>query len=138
MSLFAFSIVLLAATAALAFVHVLRSRATGRSAPRRSAAVVLAFALSGCVVYEPVPVDPMQQSWVAAMGAVQDAGLELASADQATGTVRGTRGRAEGIISVRMRGDGRVGVEITSRDPDGREPGLTQRLTDAYNRRMGR
>ena len=138
MSLIALSVVLLAATAAMAFLHVPRSRAMGRSLPRRSAALVLVLGLAGCVVYEPVPVDPMQRPWQAAMGAIQDAGLTLATADQATGTVRGTRGRAEGTITVRMRSDGRVGVEINSRDPEGREPGLTQRLTDAYNRRMGR
>ena len=44
----------------------------------------------------------------------------------------------DGTIIVRMRSDGRVGVEITSRDPDRTDPGLTERLTDAYNRRMGR
>ena len=109
-------------------------------ATRVTAPILLALALglSGCVVYEPVPVDPMRAPWQAAMGAVQDAGLTLATADQATGTVRGTRGPVEGLIVVRMRADGRVGVEISSRDPEGRDPGLTQRLTDAYNRRMGR
>jgi hypothetical protein len=105
---------------------------------RLGALLVLAFCLAGCVAYEPAPVDPMQQPWQAAMGAIQDAGLTLVTADQATGTVRGTRGTAEGVITVRMRSDGRVGVEITSHDPDRRDPGLTQRLTDAYNRRMGR
>lgn len=107
-------------------------------ATRLAALIAFALGLAGCVVYEPVPVDPMQAPWVAAMGAVQDAGLTLATADQASGTVRGTRGPVEGIILVRTRPDGRVGVEISSRDPEGRDPGLTQRLTDAYNRRMGR
>ena len=107
-------------------------------ARRITALVLLAAGLAGCVAYEPVPVDPMQAPWRAAMGALQDAGLVLATADQASGTVRGTRGSVEGLIVVRMRPDGRVGVEISSRDPEGRDPGLTQRLTDAYNRRMGR
>ena len=105
---------------------------------RIPAAILLCLGLVSCVVYEPVPVDPMEQPWQAAMGAVQDAGLTLATADRGTGTIRGTRGSVEGVIVVRMRNDGRVGVEITSRDPDKRDPGLTQRLTDAYNRRMGR
>lgn len=105
---------------------------------QRIAVVLIALGLSGCVVYEPVPVDPMEAPWRAAVGAVEDAGLAVVAADRATGTVRGTRGNVEGIINVRMRNDGRVGVEITSRDPDKRDPTLTQRLTDAYNRRMGR
>lgn len=101
-------------------------------------ALPLALALAGCVAYEAVPVDPLERPWQSAMGAIQDAGLTLASADRVTGTIRGTRGAVEGVIVVRMREDGRVGVEIKSRDPENRDPGLTQRLTDAYNRRMGR
>jgi hypothetical protein len=107
-------------------------------AKRIAAFLLLALGLAACVAYEPVPVDPMRQPWQSAIGAIGDAGLTLATADQATGTIRGTRGNVEGIMLVRMRNDGRVGVEISARDPDGRDPGLVQRLTEAYNRRMGR
>ncbi len=107
-------------------------------ATRFAAFIVIALGLAGCVVYEPVPADPMQAPWQSAIGAIGDAGLTLVTADQATGTIRGTKGTTEGIIAVRMRGDGRVGVEISARDPDKRDPTLVQRLTDAYNRRMGR
>ena len=105
---------------------------------RLATAAFLALLLAACVVYEPVPVDPMEQPWQAAIGAIGDAGLALGTVDRASGTLRGTRGNVEGIIVVRMRNDGRVGVEISARDPDNRDPGLVQRLTDAYNRRMGR
>jgi hypothetical protein len=44
----------------------------------------------------------------------------------------------EWVIAVRNRPDGRVGVEISARDPDKVDPTLIKRLTDAYNRRMGR
>jgi hypothetical protein len=101
------------------------------------ALLFLSLCVAGCVVYEPVPVtpsNPMAQPWQAAMGAMQDTGLAIVTADQATGLVRGTRGSAVGEIRVAMRADGRVGVEITSQN----DPTLTQRLTDAYNRRMGR
>ena len=70
----------------------------------------------------------------AILGAMEDNGLAVVSADRGTGTVRGTRGAAEGTIVVQMRNDGRVGVEINGKG----DPGLTQRLTEAYNRRMGR
>ena len=39
---------------------------------------------------------------------------------------------------VRTRADGRVGVEISARDPGRQDPGLVERLTNAYNGRMGR
>jgi hypothetical protein len=103
-------------------------------ARRIIALFLLAFGLAACVVYEPVPVDPVEAPWRAAIGAMEDNGLAIATADRASGVIRGTRGGAEGTIVVRMRGDGRVGVEINAKG----DPGLTQRLTDAYNRRMGR
>jgi hypothetical protein len=91
-----------------------------------------------CVPYYYQPVDQVAVSWQSARYAMQDTGLSVVTADEASGVLVGRRGNAEGTIIVRMRSDGRVGVEITSRDPDRSEGDLTQRLTDAYNRRMGR
>jgi hypothetical protein len=108
---------------------------------RSLAAILLALGLAGCVAYYPAPApaaDPMEVSFNAAVGAFQDAGLTVVSADRASGTVRGTRGSVEGVIQVSMRADGRVGVAINARDPGKSDPGLVDRLTDAYNRRMGR
>jgi hypothetical protein len=101
----------------------------------RIASLVLALALAACAT---APADPMEQPFQAALGALQDAGLTVVNADRATGTLRGTRGNVEGVIEVRMRPDGRVGVEMKARDPDNRDPNLTDRLLQAYNRRMGR
>ena len=108
---------------------------------RFACVLAMALGLAGCYVYPypaPVPVDPMDQPFAAATGALQDVGLSVVSADRATGTLRGTRGSVEGIIEVRMRPDGRVGVEMKARDPDNKAPGLTDRMAEAYNRRMGR
>ena len=104
----------------------------------RLASTFLALCIAGCVSEEPVPVDPIERPWQAAMGAIGDAGLTLTTADRPTGTIRGTRGTVEGTILVRMRNDGKIAVEFTVRDPDKRDPGLNQRMADAYNRRMGR
>ena len=100
---------------------------------RIAATMLLALGLAACVVYEPVPVDPMERPWQSAVGAFEDAGLPLTTVDRPTGTLRGKRGDSQGTILVRMRNDGRVGVEITASDA-----AITQRLTDSYNRRMGR
>ena len=106
---------------------------------RALAALLLALGLSGCYVYAPPPpVDTVEVSFNAALGAMQDTGLNVTTADRATGTIRGGRGDVEGIIQVGMRNDGRVGVQITARDPANRDPGSSDRLTAAYNRRMGR
>ena len=107
------------------------------------AAVLLAIGLSGCYYYGPPPgpapgPPPMEVSFNAAQGALQDVGLNVVSADRAGGVLRGTRGDVEGIIRVETRSDGRVGVAITVNDPSKRDPGLSERLTAAYNRRMGR
>jgi hypothetical protein len=108
------------------------------------AAAVALLALGGCVAYPypygyPAPAaDPFEAPWNAAMGAMGDAGLTLTQADRPSGTIRGTRGTVEGTIVVRTLADGRVGVEISARDPDRQDPGVVQRLTNAYNHRMGR
>jgi hypothetical protein len=100
------------------------------------ATILLALGLAGCVAY--APPDPLEISFNAAMGALQDVGLNVVNADRATGTLRGVRGEVEGVINVAMRNDGRVGVQINARDPANRDPGLVDRITAAYNRRMGR
>ena len=65
------------------------------NAVRRLAVLLLvAVGLAGCVAYEAVPVDPMEAPWRAAIGAVEDAGLTLATVDRPTGTIRG-RGRTD-------------------------------------------
>jgi hypothetical protein len=105
-------------------------------AMRVLATILVVLGLSGCVSYPPP--DPVEVSFNAALGALQDVGLNVVTADRATGTLRGARGDVEGVIQVAMRNDGRVGVQINARDPANRDPGLVDRITAAYNRRMGR
>ena len=108
---------------------------------RLALSFLLPLVLAACVVYEPMPVpqpNPFETSFNAAMSAITDAGLTLASADRATGVIRGTRGTTEGVVRLTSRPDGRVEVAITARDPDNRDPGLSDRLQQAYHRRMGR
>ena len=102
------------------------------------AAIIVAVGLAGCVYYAPQPVDQVEVSFNAALGALQDSGLTVVTADRGTGTLRGTRGNVEGVIQVSRRADGGVGVQIDVRDPSRSDPGLSDRLTQAYNRRMGR
>jgi hypothetical protein len=100
-------------------------------------------ALAGCVVYEPVPTtvpapSGFERSWNAALGAAQDEGVRITSEDRASGVIRGYRDQQEVTINVRTQADGKVRVEMSARGPKGADPGLAERISRAYDRRMGR
>ncbi len=101
--------------------------------------VVLAIvALSSCVVYEPVPVtiqpSRFDQSWAAASGAIVDQGLTLTTQDRNTGVIRGQRGDTVVTVTLEQLPDGRVQVKFGSNG----DSALVQRVSDSYERRMGR
>lgn len=105
----------------------------------RVAAIVLLLALSACVYYEPYPApDPYSVSWNAALAAAEDSGVRVVSADRATGVISGSHPPFDVRITVSTRADGRVQVEFKARGPQGEDPNLARRISEAYNRRMGR
>lgn len=108
---------------------------------------VLAFALgsallTGCVVYEPYPgyyySSTYDRAWNAALGAVQDAGVQVTSAEPGSGFIRGTKEGINVTVSVMRQADGRTRVQFDTKGPTERDPGLANRLSEAYERRMGR
>jgi hypothetical protein len=113
---------------------------------RRWIAVIVVAGLSmlaGCVVYEPVPTaapvpSAYERSWNAALGAAQDEGVRITSENRGSGVILGSRGDQEVTINVRSQADGGARVEISARGPKGSDPGLTGRISRAYDRRMGR
>jgi hypothetical protein len=99
--------------------------------------------LSSCVVYEPVPTSvpapsKFDRAWNAALGAAQDEGVRITFEDRSNGVITGSRGDQDVTISVRTQADGSVRVELSARGPTGSDPGLTERISRAYDRRMGR
>ena len=99
--------------------------------------------VGGCVVYEPVPVPSSYPSsydrvWDSALGAAEDAGVKITSADRSTGTIRGVTSSSDVTISVISQADGKTRVEFSSKGPKGQDPDLNDRFTSFYNRRMGR
>jgi len=99
------------------------------------------LSLGGC--YYPVTVQPgapasFDRSWSAALGGAQDAGVQVTSADPNTGLIRGTRGGIEVTVMVARQGDGSVRVQFDSKGQTQQDPGLPQRFSEAYERRMGR
>jgi len=111
---------------------------------RLASAFVLSGALlAGCVVYEPWPgyyvtSTTYDRAWSAAIGAVRDAGVQVSSEDYSAGLIRGARGDIDVSVSVTRQADGRVRVQFDSRGPTEQDPGLANRFSQAYDRRMGR
>jgi hypothetical protein len=99
--------------------------------------------LTGCVVYEPLPAyhaspTNFDRAWSAALGGVQDAGVQVISAEPTTGLIRGTKDGIDVNVSVVRLPDGRVRVQFDSKGPTERDPELANRFSQAYDRRMGR
>jgi len=107
-------------------------------------AIVLASFLSGCTVYQtapgvyaPAPPSAFDRAWEAARGAAYDEGVTVTSEDRSRGVILGQRGAFDVTLSLFTQADGSVRVSIKTRGPEGQDPTLNQRLTAAYNRRMG-
>jgi len=112
---------------------------------RRILILILALALqgvliSGCVGYEPYPAAPsnFDRAWNAALGGVQDAGVQVTSAEPATGLIRGTKDGIDVTVVVARQADSSVRVQFDAKGATQRDPGLSQRFSQAYDRRMGR
>jgi hypothetical protein len=99
--------------------------------------------LAGCVVYEPVPVhqpgpSSFDRAWNAALGGAQDAGVQITSAEPANGLIRGSSKGVDVFITVARQADGSARVQFNAKGPEQNDPGLSQRFSQAYDRRIGR
>jgi hypothetical protein len=124
-------------------------RQLARGLPKRQLSVAAAMLttvcmlLSGCEVNEPVPTyvptpSTFDRAWNAARGAAYDEGVSIIFEDRSNGVITGSRGDQDVTISVRTQADGSVRVELTARGPQGSDQVLAERLSRAYDRRMGR
>ena len=111
---------------------------------RAIAVSLLALAPAACVVAPyPYPYSysvpaSYDQSFDAVVGAMADNGLTVNQQDRGAGLVAGQRGGIAILSTVRSQGDGTVRVEFSSRGSVEQDPGLLDRVTASYNRRMGR
>lgn len=112
---------------------------------QRLVLLTVLLSLSACVVYEPVPMvsqPTLQQrfdrSWAAAAGAMVDQGLTITSQDRGAGVVRGERGGITITATVQTLADGRIQVAFGSQGAHSTDPGLVERVSASYDRRMGR
>ena len=98
--------------------------------------------LAGCVVYEPYPGyysgSAFDRAWNAALGGAQDAGVQVTQADPASGLIRGNKDGIDVVVTVARQADGSARVQFDARGPTQQDPGLADRFSRAYDRRMGR
>ena len=114
----------------------------------RSAWAILALilgsaSLAGCAVYEPYPGyyyggSNFDRAWSAALGGVQDAGMQVVASDPSTGIIRGAGSGGEAVVRVARQADGSVRVQFNAKGPTEKDPGLPERFSKAYDKRMGR
>ena len=102
-------------------------------------ALLACLSLPACVVYDPyLGYSAFDRAWSAALNGAQDAGVQVGSADPVTGIIRGTRGDINVTINVARQADGSARVQFDAKGPTQNDPGLADRFSNAYDRRMGR
>ncbi|HZI82927.1 MAG TPA: hypothetical protein VFF44_03385 [Casimicrobiaceae bacterium] len=112
--------------------------------PWWSVTVAAVMAVSGCVVYEPVVVSPQStvqqrfdRAWTAASGAMYDQGVAITVQDRAAGVIRGERGGITITATLQAMADGSVQVKFNQSGASSSDPGLINRISESYDRRMG-
>jgi len=106
-------------------------------------ACLAAATVAGCTYYQVAPSAPsgpstFDRSWNAALGAADDLGVSVTSADRTSGYIYGTTPTENVTISVLTQADGRVRVEFNVKNAAGSGTDLANRLHRAYEARMGR
>jgi len=115
---------------------------------KRQAIALTAAILAGCTYYvaepgayvsaPPSPMTGFNRSWSAVVGAFSDQGVRVTSEDRDAGIVYGSRDDIEVVAKVRTLANGSVRVEFDTSGATRRDPGLIDRISRAYDVRMGR
>lgn len=100
--------------------------------------LVAASITAACVAYAPYLGSNYDRAWSAALGGVQDAGVTVTQTSPENGFIRGFRNGIEVTITVVRQADGSVRVQFDSKGDMRNDPQLSDRFSQAYDRRMGR
>ena len=83
--------------------------------------------------------EKFEKSWQAARAAAYDEGVRVTYEDRSSGTLRGDKGTLNVSMTVVTQADGSIQVGISATGPSSQDAAsLQDRLTSAYQRRMGR
>lgn len=107
------------------------------------AGLAAALLIGGCVATPygyPAPAAPasFDRSWDAALGAAADAGVQVTSADRASGRISGSKAGAAVNIALLQQADGSLRVSFDAPNSKEANPTLNERWLSSYERRMGR
>ena len=113
---------------------------------RWSMVLGVAFLLNGCYYPQPYvvavpassPAQRFDRAWDAASGAMADQGVTITSQDRGAGVIRGARGATTVVATLQTLADGSIQVKFNTREATDADPGLIHRVSDSYERRMGR
>jgi hypothetical protein len=112
---------------------------------RWPAVLAAVLSLGACITYEPVVVAPQStvqqrfdRAWFAALGAMYDQGVSVTVQDRGAGVIRGERGGTTITATLQAMADGSVQVKFNSSGPKSADTTLINRVSDSYDRRMGR
>ena len=125
-------------------MRILCGRCNGSTRVILALCVAIAASMTAsCYYYRPVPVyqpgpSKYDRAWEAARGAADDLGVTITDVNRERGTMLGYKNTADVTITVWQQADGSVQVGFNVRAPRGPDSDLADRLTYAYNRRMGR
>lgn len=106
----------------------------------RAILLVLLVAIAGCTTYQPVPSAPVvtfDRSWNAALDAMREQGVAIASEDRGAGVARGQRGGIQVTAQVRTQADGSVQAEFNTTGETSQDPQLIERISRSYRARIG-
>ncbi len=109
---------------------------------------VSSLLISACTYYPPAPAPAVyttinktskfDQSWSAAVGALADQGVRISVQDRDAGIIQGMQNGITVTGNLQTQADGRVRVEFNTAGATKNDPTLIERITRAYNGRMGR
>jgi len=103
------------------------------------AAAAWTVLLAGCTYYAPPPgPSTYDRAYNAMLGAMSDQGVKVTDANPASGLITGQRGGISVTATVAPQADGTTKVEFRTRGDTNQDPQLIDRITAAYNARMGR
>ena len=106
----------------------------------------ISTALLGGCVYAPPPtyssstssVSKFDRAWSAAQGAFSDQHVRITSESRGSGILEGTVNGDTVTANIRQQANGSVRVQFDTSDPNSSGSSLIERITQSYQRRMGR